>query len=65
MESTKLGYSVPALAEAADVSRSKLYEEMAAGRLKAKKFGARTIITAEEAKRWLDSLPDLQASATA
>jgi hypothetical protein len=54
----KLGYSVPALAEAADVSRSKLYEEMAAGRLKAKKFGARTIIPADEARRWLDSLPD-------
>jgi len=62
---SKLGYSIPALAEAADVSRSKLYEELAAGRLKAKKFGSRTIIPADEAKRWLDSLPDLQASAAA
>jgi hypothetical protein len=58
MDDGKLSYSVPALAEAADISRSKIYEEMAAGRLRAKKFGARTIIPADEARRWLQSLPD-------
>jgi hypothetical protein len=61
----KLAYSVPALAESADISRSKIYEEMEAGRLKAKKFGSRTLILGDEAKRWLDSLPDFQPGAAA
>jgi hypothetical protein len=58
MDSIKLGYSVDSLAKAADSSRSVVYEELAAGRLKAKKLGARTIIPADEARRWLQSLPD-------
>ena len=65
MEPTKLGYSVDSLAEAADSSRSVIYEEIATGRLKAKKLGSRTIIPADEAKRWLDSLPDFQPGAAA
>ena len=36
--------------------RSKLYEEMAAGRLKARKLGRRTLIEVSELRRWVESL---------
>jgi len=39
------------------ISRSKLYLELAAGRLRAVKCGRRTLIPATEIKAWLDSLP--------
>jgi hypothetical protein len=54
----RLGYSLDSLAEATDASRSILYQELSSGRLRAKKLGARTIIPADEARRWLQSLPD-------
>ncbi len=40
------------------VSRTKLYEEINAGRLTAKKSGRRTMIGVEEAQRWFASLPE-------
>jgi hypothetical protein len=43
------------------ISRSKAYEEIAAGRLIARKCGARTLITFASAQEWLDSLPLLAA----
>jgi excisionase family DNA binding protein len=39
------------------ISRSKLYLELAAGRLRAVKCGRRTLIPATEIKVWLDGLP--------
>ena len=38
-------------------TRSRAYEEMASGRLIARKAGRRTIITDEDAEDWLRSLP--------
>jgi excisionase family DNA binding protein len=38
---------------------TKLYEEIKAGRLRALKFGNRTLITAEAQKEWLNSLPQI------
>jgi excisionase family DNA binding protein len=43
------------------ISRSKAYEEIAAGRLKAVKCGSKTLITYASGKAWLDALPDLAA----
>lgn len=43
------------------ISRSKLYEELAAGRLKAFKCGSRTLIPTAEIKAWLDGLPQKPA----
>jgi hypothetical protein len=63
MESTKLAFSVDELAKAVSSSRSILYEEIKAGRLKTRKIGARTIVDADEARRWLSSLPTGQATA--
>jgi excisionase family DNA binding protein len=47
------------------ISRSKLYLEVAAGRLRAVKCGSRTLIPAEAADAWLRSLPPLHEAAKA
>jgi len=44
----------------AGIGRTKVYEEIDAGRLEAKKFGRRTIIPLEAAKRWLAALPPVR-----
>ena len=43
--------------------RSKLYEEMAAGRLKARKLGRRTLIETAELRRWIENLDTKPTSA--
>jgi len=43
------------------ISRSKAYEEIAAGRLKAKKCGSKTIIPYASGKAWLNDLPEMAA----
>jgi excisionase family DNA binding protein len=43
------------------ISKSQLYREMAAGRLRAVKCGAITLIPAEAADAWLNSLPNKAA----
>ena len=43
-----------------DIGRTKAYEEIYAGRLKARKAGRRTIITADDAEDWLRRLPVFQ-----
>lgn len=43
------------------ISRSKAYEEIAAGRLKAKKCGSKTIIPYASGKAWLNGLPEMAA----
>jgi excisionase family DNA binding protein len=57
-----LAYSIDDFAEATGVGRSKLYQEIRAGRLHAKKLGSRTLITAEAADEWFAQLPDYQAT---
>jgi hypothetical protein len=58
-------YPLPDFCKAFGVGRSKAYEEIRAGRLKARKSGVRTIITAEDAKAWLESLPPLNTGRAA
>ncbi len=53
-------YPLPDFCRNHGVSRSTAYREINAGRLEARKRGSRTIITAEAAKAWLDSLPAFQ-----
>ena len=55
--------SIPQFCRTYDIGRSKTYEEINAGRLKAKKFGRKTLIT--NADEWFANLPDLQLPATA
>lgn len=62
---TKLAYTVPAFCDAAGIGKSKLYEMLAAGEIKAKKVGKRTLIPGEEGRRWLASLPAFVSRAAA
>jgi len=43
------------------ISRSKAYEEIAAGRLRAVKCGSKTLIPYASGEAWLASLPDMAA----
>ena len=43
------------------ISRSKAYEEIAAGRLKAVKCGSKTLVPYTSGQAWLDHLPALAA----
>jgi hypothetical protein len=61
LEPGRLAYPLNDFADAIGVGRSKLYAEIRAGRLKAKKVGSRTIITSAAAHTYLDALPDLAA----
>lgn len=47
------------------ISRTRVFGDIKTGKLKAKKVGQRTIITAEEAKRYIDALPDRQPDTAA
>ncbi|HEX3663799.1 MAG TPA: hypothetical protein VHU23_01000 [Rhizomicrobium sp.] len=53
-----LAYTIPEFVVTAKVCKSKIYEDIAAGRLKAKKNGRRTVILRLEAERYLKDLPD-------
>jgi hypothetical protein len=54
------GMSIRAFCETYGVGRTKAYEEIKAGRLKAKKAGRRTIVGDDAAEEWLRSLPELK-----
>jgi excisionase family DNA binding protein len=43
------------------ISRSKVYEEIAAGRLRAVKCGSKTLVPYASGQAWLDGLPALAA----
>ena len=49
----KLAYSIPEFLAAVPIGRTKLYEELKAGRLRAVKVGKRTLIPLCEAEAWL------------
>ncbi len=50
-------WSLPWWALESGISRTVLYESIAAGRLVAKKVGRRTLVTPDEFARFLDGLP--------
>jgi hypothetical protein len=61
----KLAWSIAALARACGVCRDLIYRDIATGKLLAKRIGARrTIVTDEEARRWLNGLPTLRLPVT-
>jgi hypothetical protein len=59
----KLAYSVEEFGAVAGLGRTKLYAEIAAGRLRARKAGKRTVILAEDGRAYLASLPELASGA--
>jgi predicted DNA-binding transcriptional regulator AlpA len=54
----KLALSIPEAVAASGFSRSSLYKEMASGRLRAIKRGARVAILSDDFKAWLKNLPE-------
>ena len=61
----KLAYTIPEAVEEGAGSRTVVYEAIAAGKLKAKKRGKRTIILAPDLVQYLQSLPDFLDQGTA
>lgn len=57
-ENPTRAYTVSEFCQSHGVSRSRIYEEIKLGRLRTRKSGRRTLIRAEDAKAWLDLLPD-------
>ena len=54
----RLAWSINDLAQALDVCRDRIYADIRAGKLVARRIGARrTIVTDDEARRYLDALP--------
>lgn len=58
----KFALSINEAMQAADVGRTKLYEAIGDGSLKAKKLGRRTLVLAEDLQTWLRGLPQANAS---
>lgn len=54
---SRAAYSVRDLIDAYGVGKTKLYEEVSAGRLTARKFGTRTLFLAEDVDRWVKTWP--------
>jgi predicted DNA-binding transcriptional regulator AlpA len=61
----KLALSIPEAVHASGFSRSSLYEEISAGRLRAIKRGRRIAILTIDFRTWLESLPEARGSASA
>ena len=56
----KLAYSIDETVKILPIGKTKLYEEIKKGRMKASKFGTRTLIPAEAIKAWLNALPSME-----
>ena len=61
----KLAYTIEETVEAGAGSRTKVYEAINAGTLKARKRGKRTVILHDDLQRFLESLPEYRPQATA
>jgi excisionase family DNA binding protein len=56
--SNQLAYGVRTLARLLDVGHDSIYAALRDGRLRAKRYGKRTLIPADSVKHFLDNLPD-------
>lgn len=53
----KTAFSITELAKDVNIGRTRIYEEIREGRLRARKCGKRTIVTREDRDAWLAGLP--------
>lgn len=58
-------WSIPEFAARHGIGQTSVYAEIKAGRLQARKMGARTIITREAEDAWLSALPVREAEQSA
>ncbi len=55
----KTAYTVNELSKEIGIGRSKIYSEIAEGKLKFRKIGKRTIFLARDVEAYLDNLPEV------
>lgn len=65
MNVPKLAYTVDELVAATSIGRTKIYDEIKRKKLHPTKVGDRTLITVEEAQRWLASGRQTSAAGSA
>ena len=53
----KRAFSVPEVVRTTSIGRTRLYQEISEGRLKAHKLGKRTVVFASDLDTWLATLP--------
>jgi excisionase family DNA binding protein len=58
----KLAYSISEVVDLTGISRSKIYEEIRDGQLRAVKSGHRTLILCRDLEDWLTSLPETRGT---
>jgi hypothetical protein len=58
--SAPLAYTIDDFAIASGTGRTKVYAAIRAGHLRARKYGKRTLILAEDARAFLNSLPEMK-----
>jgi excisionase family DNA binding protein len=61
----KLALTIPEAVEASGFSRSSIYEEISAGRLRAVKRGRRVAILTDDFRTWLGNLPEAKPAQAA
>jgi hypothetical protein len=54
--------SVRCFCESVGIGRTRFYEEVRARRLRVRKVGRRTIVTADDAEAWLNRLPAINGA---
>jgi excisionase family DNA binding protein len=59
------GLSISEATSIAGIGRTKIYEAIAAGEIKARKLGKRTLILRSDLKQFLESLPVVNVRSTA
>lgn len=57
-----LAYSIKAASKATNIGQTKIYEEIKLGRLKAVKFGKRTLIPAQSLRDWVSNLSQMRGN---
>jgi excisionase family DNA binding protein len=57
MLAQQLAYNISEAGQAAKTGRTAIYEAIRSGELRAVKRGRRTLILANDLRRWLESLP--------
>jgi len=54
---TPLAYSIAEASEISRIGRTSIYEAISSRELVARKYGRRTVILADDLRRWLQNLP--------
>jgi excisionase family DNA binding protein len=65
MDEARRALTIMEFATRYSIGRSKIYEEAAAGRITLRKAGKKTLITVDDAEKWLASLPAIEPKTAA